>query len=130
VDVRQTVLHVRAAKGMLVHQHRSAGSFFKNPDTTEAHLPDGAPFWASEHTLKVSAAWLVEHSGYAKGHTRGNAAISPHHVLALVNHAAGEATACEIAMLAREIQERVIDRFGILLEPEVRLVGFDPYPLL
>jgi UDP-N-acetylmuramate dehydrogenase len=71
---------------------------------------------------KVSAAWLVENSGFQKGYVKGNAGISSKHALAIVNR--GGATAAEILALKDEIQARVEQTWGIRLEPEPVLVGF------
>ena len=35
--------------------------------------------------MKLSAAWLIERAGFAKGMTRGRVGISTKHALALVN---------------------------------------------
>jgi UDP-N-acetylmuramate dehydrogenase len=71
---------------------------------------------------KISAAWLVENSGFKKGHVKGHAAISGKHALALVNR--GGASAAEIVALKDEIQRQVQNRWGISLEPEPIFVGF------
>jgi len=71
---------------------------------------------------KVSAAWLVENSGFQKGYVKGNAGISSKHALAIVNR--GGATAAEVLALKDEIQARVEREWGIRLEPEPVLVGF------
>jgi UDP-N-acetylmuramate dehydrogenase len=142
-DVRQAVLEIRRAKGMLIEdpapsdhrgsENRSAGSFFKNPVLTEAQfraldrrareksleLPSYA---ALDAQWKVSAAWLVEHSGFTKGYRLGNAGISSKHALALVN--LGEATAADIVRLQEQIQRRVLEAWGIQLETEPVFVGF------
>jgi UDP-N-acetylmuramate dehydrogenase len=70
----------------------------------------------------VSAAWLVEHSGFSKGYSSGRVGISRKHALALVN--LGEATASDIVALKDHIQERVEDLWAIRLEPEPVLLGF------
>jgi UDP-N-acetylmuramate dehydrogenase len=72
--------------------------------------------------VKTSAAWLIEHAGFAKGFTLGPAAVSRKHTLALVN--SGGARAADIIALAREIRRGVFDRFGIRLTPEPVFVGF------
>ena len=77
---------------------------------------------ALDEQHKVSAAWLVEHSGFRKGYVKGNAAISSKHALALVNR--GGATASEIMALKDEIQLAVERTWGIPLEPEPVLLGF------
>ncbi len=129
VDVREAVLELRGAKGMLLdaddHDSWSAGSFFTNPIITAevaSSLPAGAPQWPlGDGRVKTSAAWLIENSGIAKGRTLGGARVSSKHVLALTN--SGSATAEEIAQLAREVRASVLERFGITLEPEVNLIG-------
>jgi len=75
--------------------------------------------------VKVSAAWLIEHSGPGKGFRlpRSRAGLSTKHALALTNR--GGATAGEVAELARYIQHRVQSEFGLLLQPEPVLVGVE-----
>ncbi len=129
VDVRDAVLELRGAKGMLLdaddHDSWSAGSFFTNPIITAevaSSLPAGAPQWPlGDGRVKTSAAWLIENSGIAKGRALGGARVSSKHVLALTN--SGSATAEEIAQLAREVRASVLEKFGITLEPEVNLIG-------
>ena len=129
-DVRNAVLKLRAKKGMLVdsqHQNQSAGSFFVNPIITleiAATLPESAPRWPQpDGSIKVSAAWLMEHAGVHKGESHNGAKISDQHVLALAN--AGGATAEDIISLARSARARVEEKFGITLVPEVRFVGVE-----
>jgi UDP-N-acetylmuramate dehydrogenase len=126
---RKAVLELRAAKGMLLNPSDrdswSAGSFFTNPIVTKeiaAQLPEGAPRWpTADGMVKTSAAWLIEHSGVNKGDSHGGARVSTKHVLALTN--AGNATATDIAELAKSAQKSVFEKFGITLEAEVNLVG-------
>jgi len=129
VQTRDAVLKLREGKGMLLnetdHDSWSAGSFFTNPILTAAQadeLPIEAPRWIQEDgRVKTSAAWLMEHAGVHKGDAHLGARISSKHVLALTN--AGNATAADIAALARDAQEKVLKKFGITLVPEVNLVG-------
>jgi UDP-N-acetylmuramate dehydrogenase len=136
-EVREAVRQIRRSKGMLIvpgdEDCRSAGSFFKNPVLSEAHFHDLArraeskdlkipSYPALDAQRKVSAAWLVEHSGFAKGFTLGAAGISHKHALALIN--SGNATAADIVRLKEKIQHSVQDTWGILLEPEPVFVGF------
>ncbi len=83
------------------------------------------PRVAVESDVKVSAAWLIEHSGLRKGFKlpRSRAALSSKHALALTNR--GGATAAEIAELARFIQGRVQSEFGLILQPEPVLVNVE-----
>ena len=126
---RTAVLELRGAKGMLLNPSDrdswSAGSFFTNPIVSKeiaAKLPEGAPQWpTSDGLVKTSAAWLIENSGVHKGDSHGGARVSTKHVLALTN--AGNATATDIAELAKSAQHSVFEKFGITLEAEVNLVG-------
>lgn len=136
-ETREAVRHIRARKGMLIIEGdpdcHSAGSFFKNPVLSEAQHEDleqraaakqlSIPSYpALEKNRKVSAAWLVEHSGFARGYGLGRAGISSRHALALVNR--GGASAAEILALKDQIQQRVEEIWGVRLEPEPVMVGF------
>jgi UDP-N-acetylmuramate dehydrogenase len=136
-EVRAAVRDIRHRKAMLIvpgeEDARSAGSFFKNPVVPQAFVDElsqrvSARGWqlpsfpAHNGLRKLPAAWLVEHAGFAKGYARGRAGISRKHALAIVNR--GGATAAEIIALHDEIRSRVLDAFGIELEPEPMFVGF------
>ncbi len=128
-DVREAVLALRRGKGMVLdpadHDTWSAGSFFTNPVLDEraaAALPEGAPrFGQPDGTVKTSAAWLIQHAGFERGHARGRAALSDKHTLALTNR--GGATTAELLELAREVRDGVERAFGVVLVPEPVLVG-------
>ena len=135
-ETRDAVKHIRARKGMLIVEgdpdSRSAGSFFKNPVLTEEQLEElrkraeakklTIPSYpALEKSHKVSAAWLVEHSGFARGYGFGHVGISTKHALAIVNR--GDATAAEVLCLKDQIQQRVEELWGVRLEPEPVFVG-------
>ena len=136
-QVRDAVRHIRANKGMLLTPEggdcRSAGSFFKNPvlsSDQHAKLIQRASvkglivpsYPALESRRKISAAWLLEHSGFSKGYVSGRVGISRKHALALVN--LGGASAEDVIALQEEIQQRVEESWGIRLEPEPVFVGF------
>jgi len=135
-QVRETVIGLRRRKSMVLDPDdpnaRSVGSFFTNPivpaavadDLETALRRDGVlregerppRFPAGEGRVKLSAAWLIERSGLAKGHQRGKVGLSTRHTLAIVNR--GGATAADVVALAREVRARVQDRFGVTLVPE------------
>jgi UDP-N-acetylmuramate dehydrogenase len=136
-ETREAVRHIRALKGMLITpgdpDSQSAGSFFKNPVLSEdqhQELKNRAAardltvpsYPALESRKKVSAAWLVEHSGFARGFGFGRVGISRRHTLALVNR--GGATAAEVLALKDQIQNRVEEIWNVKLEPEPVMVGF------
>ncbi len=136
-DTREAVRQIRSRKAMLIKPGdddcRSAGSFFKNPFLTPQQYEDltqraalrslQVPSYpALDAQKKVSAAWLVEHSGFSKGYGTGSVGISRKHALAIVNR--GSATAADVLALKDQIQHRVEDIWGIRLEPEPVFVGF------
>ncbi|MBS2016761.1 MAG: UDP-N-acetylmuramate dehydrogenase [Deltaproteobacteria bacterium] len=136
-EVRETIVRLRRGKGMVLdladHDTWSAGSFFTNPildamalASLRERIDAGATlpeFPEPDGRTKVSAAWLIERAGFAKGHRAGNASISTKHALALTNR--GGASAREILELARAIREGVRLRFGVVLENEPVFVGLE-----
>ena len=136
-ETREAVRHIRALKGMLIvpgdPDCQSAGSFFKNPVLSEPQHDDLQKraaakglilpsYPALEKSKKVSAAWLVEKSGFARGYGFGHVGISSKHALAIVNR--GDGTAAEVLTLKDQIQHRVEELWGVKLEPEPVMVGF------
>jgi UDP-N-acetylmuramate dehydrogenase len=138
LETRNAVRKIRHLKAMLIvpgdDDCRSAGSFFKNP-VVDRETAEGVLQFAEQHglslttyskangSLKLPAAWLVEHSGFHRGFADGPVGISQHHSLAIVNR--GGATAADIIALKNRIQRAVADHFGIELKPEPVFVGFD-----
>ncbi|CAN5346975.1 UDP-N-acetylmuramate dehydrogenase [soil metagenome] len=151
-DVRSAVLGLRASKGMVLDDSDpdsvSCGSFFTNPIVSREFavgLPADAPRFAmspetadvavalgeepaappvlADARVKLSAAWLIERAGIAKGFRLpgSRAAISSKHTLAITN--TGGATAAQVVELARFVQLRVFAEFGVQLAPEPNLVG-------
>jgi UDP-N-acetylmuramate dehydrogenase len=130
-QARDTVLKLRAGKGMVLDADDrdtwSVGSFFTNPVLPRAAwdaLGLEAPHWPGDDgTVKVPAAWLIEHAGFGKGFpgTGAEVSISTKHTLALTNRGAG--TTAGLLDLARTIRDGVRDRFGIELHPEPVLIN-------
>lgn len=141
--VRQTVLRLRAGKGMVLdaddHDTWSVGSFFTNPVVSQAEFerveamyradagPEAGPVphYPAPDGVKLAAGWLVEHAGFGKGYPGEGAParLSTKHALALTNR--GEANTADVIALARAVQAGVLDRFGIMLHPEPILIGCD-----
>jgi UDP-N-acetylmuramate dehydrogenase len=143
-DVRDAVIEIRAGKGVLIRtgyeSFKSAGSFFKNPIVTATQFRDieaiiageaGSTNWAwplPNGDVKISAAYLIQRAGFNRGFRTGNVGISPYHTLILIN--GNGASARDIVDFAAEVQQRVLDRFGALLHPEARLIGFRTSPFI
>jgi UDP-N-acetylmuramate dehydrogenase len=130
-EVREAVRSIRAQKGMLLMTGdadcRSAGSFFKNPVVPASVVDSLAQdlgvdkqsipaYPAPQGEVKLSAAWLIERAGFAKGYALGNAGISSRHTLALINR--GGASASEVTALRDQVIAAVASRFAVRLEPE------------
>ncbi|HUO84265.1 MAG TPA: UDP-N-acetylmuramate dehydrogenase [Thermoanaerobaculia bacterium] len=140
-SVRDAVLAARRSKGMVIDpadpDSRSAGSFFTNPvvdrsvyeELVEKERSSGRigadervpAFEASGDRVKLSAAWLIERSGFQRGMIQGRVGLSSKHTLAIINRGGG--TAGEVIHLVGLIRRGVLDRFGILLVPEPNLIG-------
>lgn len=139
-EVREAVLALRRGKGMVLdardHDTWSAGSFFTNPIVAEADVPRvlariaevvgedvNVPRYPADGGVKLSAAWLIERAGFAKGHPGpgGRVSLSTKHTLALTNR--GGATTADLLALARQVRDGVYERFGVELHPEPLLVN-------
>jgi UDP-N-acetylmuramate dehydrogenase len=135
LQARETVLRLRAAKGMVLDpadpDSRSVGSFFTNPVLDGAAFAalqarwrsagnaSAIPSFAAGEGVKVPAAWLVEHAGFTKGLRRGGVGVSSRHALALVNH---NGSTRELLALAEEIRAGVLSAFGVKLVMEPVIV--------
>jgi UDP-N-acetylmuramate dehydrogenase len=133
-DVRRSVLAIRRAKSMVLDaadpNRRSCGSFFLNPIVEAGALAraeraagDAAmPRWPErDGRFKLSAAWLIERAGFARGTSRGAVGLSTRHSLAIVCR--DDARAADVIAFAREILAAVEARYGVRLAPEPVLWG-------
>jgi UDP-N-acetylmuramate dehydrogenase len=149
-EVRNAVMDLRKKKAMVLDNDEpdsvSCGSFFVNPiisksefenllkrmengklsttaDGKNAKKENGKehsiPYWKVEGGIKLSAAWLIESAGFKKGYSINGVGISGKHSLALVNR--GGVTK-DLMNLAEEIQKKVFNKFGIVLDKEPVLV--------
>ncbi len=66
-------------------------------------------------------AWQLIDAAGCRGLVRGGAMVSEKHTNFLIN--TGNATAADIEALGEEVRRRVNDRFGIVLEWEIRRIG-------
>lgn len=80
---------------------------------------------AAEAMVKLSAAWLIDRAGFAKGYPGADAParLSTKHTLALTNR--GAARAADVVKLARDVRAGVQEKFGVQLEPEPLWIGLE-----
>lgn len=120
----------------------NVGSFFKNPlvDANTAqhlatHWPALPQYPVAVHslpasssaerslpssTVKLSAAWLIDHLGF-RGQVRDGIAVFENHALVIINRGDGDIEA--LLALTAEICDAVESRFNVRLEWEPRLIG-------
>ncbi len=126
-ELRNAILAIRKSKGMILdlkdHDTFSVGSFFINPIMEKDKVPTNAPMYENESgKVKTSAAWLIEQAGFEKGFRLGGAMISSKHTLAIAN--SGNATAEDVIELSNLITSGVLQKFGIALTIEPRILKF------
>ena len=128
-EVSRAVVHIRRSKLPDPAEIGNAGSFFKNPEISQArfdHLKSqypNLPGYPVPGGVKVPAGWLIEQAGW-KGLRRGPGAgthgVHDRQALVLVHH--GGATGSELRQLADDIIAAVRQKFGIDLHSEVNIL--------
>ena len=107
-----------------------------NKDDIRAKMDDLAQRRSSKQPLEMASAGstfkrpegyfagkLIQDAGM-QGHSVGDAQVSTKHAGFVVN--TGNATAADVLQVIRDVQAAVADHFGVTLETEVRMWGFDP----
>ncbi|MBY5994243.1 UDP-N-acetylmuramate dehydrogenase [Ferrimonas balearica] len=107
----------------------NAGSFFKNPvvptprfEALRQRYPTMPSYPAGPEHTKIPAGWLIDQAGL-KGYRLGDAAVHTEQALVLVNK--DRASGQDVTALARHVVQTVSDRYGVELEPEVRILDRD-----
>jgi len=130
------VIEIRKSKLPDPAELGNAGSFFKNPVVSQvvyqgiAQGYDSVPHFVvsgsaelssiENEQIKIPAAWLIDQAGF-KGKTLNKVRCHPTQPLVLTN--LGGATGSDVITMAKDIIASVHEKFGIQLEPEVRLLG-------
>lgn len=126
-NIRDAVCAIRRSKLPDPDTLGNAGSFFKNPvvdNATAERLREEDPacpvYPVSAHGMcKLAAGWLIDRAGL-KGFRMGRVGVHERQALVLVNF--GGATGDEVIALARYVQDKVFDSFGVRIEPEVNIL--------
>jgi UDP-N-acetylmuramate dehydrogenase len=126
-EVFQKVIDIRQSKLPAPDKLPNAGSFFKNPvvnnqlfnQLTEKY-PEIPAYPQNNGQVKLAAGWLIEKSGL-KGFRLGDVGVDKTQALVLVNY--GSKDGQDILKLAKYVQEKVLEKFDVFLQPEVRLVS-------
>jgi UDP-N-acetylmuramate dehydrogenase len=123
--ISDAIIHIRQSKLPDPAQIGNAGSFFKNPQVSQAQWASlqaafpGIPGWPQGNGVKLSAGWLIDQCGW-KGKREGDAGTFEKHALVLVNH--GQATGRQLWDFAQQIILSVQEKFAVTLEPEPRVI--------
>lgn len=125
--VSTLVCQIRSSKLPDPARLGNAGSFFKNPLVSAAHLgrllaeyPHMPHYPQPDGQFKVAAGWLIETAGW-KGYRVGDVGVHCEQALVLVNF--GTARGAELLALAQSIKQDVVLRFGVMLEMEPQQLG-------
>jgi len=124
-NIAASVIAIRKSKLPDPAQIGNSGSFFKNPvipvnqfKQLQENYPEIPHYPDTAEKIKIPAGWLIEKLGY-KGKRFGDAGVHEKQALVLVNY--GNAKGVELLNLAQQIQEQVLQNFGVQLEVEVNI---------
>lgn len=116
--VTQVVLQLQPGQDRERIREQTRQNFHHRHQTQPYHLPScGSVF---RNPLEHPAGWLIDRSGL-KGFRIGQAQVSELHANFILN--LGGAQAREIYMLIQAIREQVAEKWSVLLEPEVKMLG-------
>lgn len=125
-NIREAVCSIRRSKLPDTAVLGNAGSFFKNPivnknvsERLKQEYENMPVYPVSEQNCKLAAGWLIDQAGL-KGYRQGNVGVHERQALVLVNF--GGATGEEVISLSELVRERVKEKFGITIDPEVNIL--------
>ncbi len=125
-EIRDAVLAIRKEKFPDLSVEGTAGSFFKNPIVSKAdadallmRYPTMPIFAVPEaNGVKIPLAWLLDNVLAMSGANVGGARLFEKQPLVLV--ASRNASSADVGALAKQVREKVLDTFLIVIEQEVQ----------
>ncbi|MGX3012857.1 UDP-N-acetylmuramate dehydrogenase [Ursidibacter sp. B-7004-1] len=121
------VCAVRSAKLPNPDEFGNAGSFFKNPIISFAKFsqlqtayPQIPYYPQADGSVKIPAGWLIDQC-QLKGFQIGGASVHTQQALVLINKQ--NATGADVVLLAKTVRQKVREKFGVEIHPEVRFIG-------
>ena len=126
-EMREAIVSIRAKKFPDLSTYGTAGSFFKNPVVTEAQgeeflrtYPTAPHYLSPGNTMKLSAAWIIDHVLNMKGVRDGDVGTWNAQALVVVNY--DRATSKDVKKFVQKITDASFEKIKISLEPEVVFV--------
>ncbi len=127
-EARDAIIEIRSKKLPDWHTVGTAGSFFKNPIVTSdvfaqlrARYPELPGFPEQNGDVKISLGWILDKVCHLRGYREGNVGLYEKQALVLVCEKGS--TAHEVQQFIENIIMRVEKETGIVIEPEVRMLG-------
>ena len=125
-DIYTAVVKIRSSKLPDPKEIGNGGSFFKNPiipigqyQKLLVKYPEMPSYPIDDVTVKVPAGWLIDRAGW-KGKQVGNVGSYAKQALVIVNHGGADGT--EVLNYSKQIQESIMDLYGINLQREINVV--------
>jgi UDP-N-acetylmuramate dehydrogenase len=125
-NIAEAVINIRSRKLPNPAELGNSGSFFKNPiietsqfEQLKKEFPEMVGYKITESTTKIAAGWLIDNAGL-KGYRKADVGVHKNQALVLVNY--GSASGNDIINLAKEVQQKIKDKYGISIEAEVNIL--------
>lgn len=123
--IADTITRIRNSKLPDISKIGCAGSFFKNPVISAeqyerlAQKHEDLVHYPAPNGIKLAAGQLIERCGW-KEIRRGDVSVYPKQALVIVNW--GNAASNDVVDYYKDIIASVFEHFGVIIEPEVRIV--------
>jgi UDP-N-acetylmuramate dehydrogenase len=126
LELRNEIIRIRSEKFPNWQQVGTAGSFFKNPIITKAHLDELLATYGElryfpqpNGEYKIALGWVLDKICGLRGYCDGAVCLSQHQALVLLNH--GD-SATAVVQFVTDVRAAVYEKTKINIEPEVRFV--------